>query len=69
MVPLLGSRTLIRELADDLKFKITDPYRVWFHNRQVNVLFYFMHIEKRFEYSFIILLTQMKLNVGWRLGN
>ncbi|KAK2444152.1 Serine carboxypeptidase-like 42 [Trifolium repens] len=35
VVPLLGSRTLIRELAHDLKFKITDPYRVWFHKGQV----------------------------------
>ncbi|KAK2390549.1 serine carboxypeptidase [Trifolium repens] len=35
VVPLLGSRTLIRELALDLKFKITDPYRVWFHKGQV----------------------------------
>ncbi|XP_045816122.1 serine carboxypeptidase-like 42 [Trifolium pratense] len=35
VVPLLGTRTLIRELAHDLKFKITDPYRVWFHNGQV----------------------------------
>jgi hypothetical protein len=39
VVPLLGSRTLIRELAHDLKFKITDPYRVWFHKGQVNVFF------------------------------
>ncbi|GAU51234.1 hypothetical protein TSUD_412360 [Trifolium subterraneum] len=35
VVPLLGTRTLIRELAHDLKFKITDPYRVWFHKGQV----------------------------------
>ncbi|WJX40356.1 Serine carboxypeptidase-like 42 [Trifolium repens] len=35
VVPLLGSRTLIRELALDLNFNITDPYRVWFHKGQV----------------------------------
>ncbi|XP_058781481.1 serine carboxypeptidase-like 42 isoform X1 [Vicia villosa] len=35
VVPLLGTRTLIRELAHDLKFNITDPYRVWFHKGQV----------------------------------
>ncbi|CAL5203989.1 unnamed protein product [Lathyrus oleraceus] len=35
VIPLIGSRTLVRELADDLKFKITDPYRVWFHKGQV----------------------------------
>ncbi|CAK8567503.1 unnamed protein product [Lathyrus sativus] len=35
VVPLLGTRTLIRELAQDLKFKITDSYRVWFHKGQV----------------------------------
>lgn len=46
VIPLIGSRTLVRELADDLNFKITDPYRVWFHKGQVNVLFNFMHIEK-----------------------
>jgi len=40
VVPLLGSRTLIRELAHDLKFKITDSYRVWFHKGQVNIYFY-----------------------------
>ncbi|XP_058747914.1 serine carboxypeptidase-like 42 [Vicia villosa] len=35
VVPLLGSRTLIRELADDLKFNITVPYGAWFHKGQV----------------------------------
>ncbi|KAM1481824.1 hypothetical protein EV1_033675 [Malus domestica] len=35
VVPLLGSRTLIRELAHDLKFPITVPYRAWFHKDQV----------------------------------
>ncbi|KAJ1395785.1 Serine carboxypeptidase, serine active site [Sesbania bispinosa] len=35
VVPLLGSRTLIRELAQDLKFKITVPYGAWFHIGQV----------------------------------
>ncbi|CAK9309716.1 unnamed protein product [Citrullus colocynthis] len=35
VVPLLGSRTLVRELAHDLKFKITVPYGSWFHKGQV----------------------------------
>ncbi|KAL6316938.1 hypothetical protein AAG906_024476 [Vitis piasezkii] len=35
VVPLLGSRTLIRELAQELKFKITVPYGAWFHKGQV----------------------------------
>ncbi|KAL5102317.1 hypothetical protein RYX36_006644 [Vicia faba] len=35
VVPLLGSRTLIRELAHDLKFMITVPYGAWFHKGQV----------------------------------
>ncbi|XP_028757600.1 serine carboxypeptidase-like 42 [Neltuma alba] len=35
VVPLLGSRTLIRELAHDLKFEVTVPYGAWFHKGQV----------------------------------
>jgi serine carboxypeptidase-like clade 2 len=35
VVPLLGSRTLVRELAHDLKFKVTVPYGAWFHKNQV----------------------------------
>ncbi|XP_073122275.1 serine carboxypeptidase-like 42 isoform X1 [Henckelia pumila] len=35
VVPLLGSRTLVRELAHDLRFKVTVPYGAWFHNKQV----------------------------------
>ncbi|KAK9944066.1 hypothetical protein M0R45_009650 [Rubus argutus] len=35
VVPLSGSRTLIRELALDLKFQITVPYGAWFHKGQV----------------------------------
>ncbi|RZC62608.1 hypothetical protein C5167_024367 [Papaver somniferum] len=35
VVPLLGSRTLVRELAQDLNFKITLPYSGWFHKKQV----------------------------------
>ncbi|XP_023554626.1 serine carboxypeptidase-like 42 [Cucurbita pepo subsp. pepo] len=35
VVPLMGSRTLVRELADELKFKITVPYGAWFHKGQV----------------------------------
>ena len=35
VVPLLGSRTLIRELAQEMKFKITVPFGAWFHKGQV----------------------------------
>ncbi|KAA8546523.1 hypothetical protein F0562_002738 [Nyssa sinensis] len=35
VIPLLGSRTLVRELAHDLQFKITVPYGAWFHKGQV----------------------------------
>lgn len=35
VVPLLGSRTLVRELAHDLKYKTTVPYAAWFHKGQV----------------------------------
>ncbi|OVA01521.1 Peptidase S10 [Macleaya cordata] len=35
VVPLLGSRTLVRELAQDLNFKITLPYSAWYHKAQV----------------------------------
>ncbi|XP_064936763.1 serine carboxypeptidase-like 42 isoform X1 [Musa acuminata AAA Group] len=35
VVPLLGSRTLVRELAHDLKFGITVPYSNWFYKGQV----------------------------------
>lgn len=37
VVPLLGSRTLIRELGHDLNFKITVPYGAWFHKGQVPI--------------------------------
>ncbi|CAN8302647.1 unnamed protein product [Cochlearia groenlandica] len=35
VIPLLGSRTLVRELAEDLNFNITVPYGAWFHRGQV----------------------------------
>ncbi|XP_059630560.1 serine carboxypeptidase-like 42 [Cornus florida] len=35
VVSLLGSRTLVRELAHDLHFNITVPYGAWFHKGQV----------------------------------
>ncbi|CAM8984467.1 unnamed protein product [Rhodiola kirilowii] len=35
VVPLLGSRTLMRELAHELNFKVTVPYGAWFHKKQV----------------------------------
>ncbi|XP_047341876.1 serine carboxypeptidase-like 42 [Impatiens glandulifera] len=35
VVPLLGSRTLVRELAHDLGLKVTIPYSSWFHKGQV----------------------------------
>ncbi|XP_057974071.1 serine carboxypeptidase-like 42 [Malania oleifera] len=35
VIPLLGTRTLVRELAHLLKFEITVPYGAWFHKKQV----------------------------------
>ncbi|CAM0146383.1 unnamed protein product [Urochloa decumbens] len=35
VVPLLGSRTLVRELAHDMGLGVTVPYRAWFHKEQV----------------------------------
>ncbi|XP_073099807.1 serine carboxypeptidase-like 42 isoform X1 [Elaeis guineensis] len=35
VVPFLGSRTLVRELAHDLKFGVTVPYSAWFYKGQV----------------------------------
>ncbi|KAL1815686.1 hypothetical protein ACET3Z_018260 [Daucus carota] len=35
VVPLLGSRTLVRELAHDMQFEVTVPYGAWFHKGQV----------------------------------
>ncbi|KAL6522131.1 Serine carboxypeptidase-like 42 [Orobanche minor] len=35
VVPLLGTRTIVRELAHDLKFNISVPYGAWFHKGQV----------------------------------
>ncbi|KAK1357275.1 hypothetical protein POM88_050531 [Heracleum sosnowskyi] len=34
VVLLLGSRTLVRELAHDMQFKITVPYGAWFQKGQ-----------------------------------
>nr|GLL28657.1 serine carboxypeptidase-like 42 [Ipomoea trifida]GMD02789.1 serine carboxypeptidase-like 42 [Ipomoea batatas]GMD08848.1 serine carboxypeptidase-like 42 [Ipomoea batatas]GMD11264.1 serine carboxypeptidase-like 42 [Ipomoea batatas] len=35
VVPLVGSRTIVRELAADMKMSITVPYSAWFHKGQV----------------------------------
>ncbi|CAH2061302.1 unnamed protein product [Thlaspi arvense] len=35
VIPLLSSRTLVRELANDLNFNTTVPYGFWFHKEQV----------------------------------
>ncbi|MFS7964270.1 putative carboxypeptidase D [Helianthus anomalus] len=35
VVPLLGSRSLVREMAQDLEFNISVPYGPWFHKGQV----------------------------------
>ena len=40
VVPLLGSRTVIRELAHELQFKVTVPYGAWFHKGQVSEQFF-----------------------------
>jgi hypothetical protein len=38
VVPLLGSRTLVRELAHDMKLKVTVSYGAWFDKDQVNIV-------------------------------
>ncbi|CAA0360304.1 unnamed protein product [Arabidopsis thaliana] len=35
VIPLQSSRTLVRELAEDLNYKTTVPYGAWFHKEQV----------------------------------
>lgn len=35
VIPLIGTRKIVRELAKDLKFGITVPYSAWFHKSQV----------------------------------
>ncbi|GAB2213210.1 hypothetical protein Droror1_Dr00021232 [Drosera rotundifolia] len=35
VVPLLGSRSLVRELAEELNFTTTVPYGAWYHKGQV----------------------------------
>ncbi|PKA57458.1 Serine carboxypeptidase-like 42 [Apostasia shenzhenica] len=47
VVPLQGSRTLVRELAYDMRFGVTVPYTAWFLKGQVHFSFYIYVIEKR----------------------
>jgi hypothetical protein len=35
VIPLTGSRTLVRKLAKQLALNTTVPYRVWFEGHQV----------------------------------
>jgi serine carboxypeptidase-like clade 2 len=35
VVPLLGSRSLVRKLADDINLTVYSPYRAWYQNGQV----------------------------------
>jgi hypothetical protein len=35
VVPLIGTRTLIGELAKDLRLKTSIPYSAWYENHQV----------------------------------
>ncbi|KAF5730631.1 serine carboxypeptidase-like 45 [Tripterygium wilfordii] len=35
VVPFLGTRTLLNEIAKELKLNVTTPYRTWFEGRQV----------------------------------
>jgi hypothetical protein len=35
ILPLLGFRTLVKELAQDVDFKITVSHETWFHKGQV----------------------------------
>jgi len=36
VIPLTGSRTLVHQLAKQLRMNTTVPYRVWFAGQQVN---------------------------------
>lgn len=76
VVPLLGSRTLVRELAQDLGFKITVPYGTWFHKGQVMGLvvlsvfpfFCVCFSDSLIEWSFFVL-VHTYVCVGGRLGD
>lgn len=35
VIPLIGSRSLVKGLAEELGLKTTVPYRVWFEGQQV----------------------------------
>lgn len=38
MIPLTGSRTLVKRLAEELGLRTTVPYRVWFAAQQVSIM-------------------------------
>ena len=40
VVPLLGSRALVRELAHNMGLPVTVPYSTWFRKGQVYFLFF-----------------------------
>jgi len=38
VIPLTGSRTLVKRLAEELGLRTTVPYQVWFAGQQVNIM-------------------------------
>lgn len=59
VVPLLGSRTLVRELAHDLHFQITVPYGAWYHKGQVFLEPSFFHYYSSGRIHYLGVLTQI----------
>lgn len=56
VIPLLGSRTLVKELAEDLNFNTTVPYGAWFHKGQVcsqKICFALLNFEHSFFFSLV----------------
>lgn len=70
VVPLLGSRTLVRELAHDLHFQTTVPYGAWFHKSQVHLIltYYHIYIYAAYRTFYIIYFHQFSC-AGGRLGD
>lgn len=47
VIPLIGSRTLVHGLAEELGLNSTVPYRVWFAGKQVNSITKSFKVERR----------------------
>ena len=57
VVPLLGSRALVRELAHNMGLPVTVPYSTWFRKGQVHFLL--------FDY----VLLQLCIQISWYCVN